>query len=149
MYYASMKTTKLSPLTEPTIFEFLDTASSLVRRMDRVLSLIGISFSEYRLLRMLGNSRTVGYPRINLAQAVGLTPSAVTRALKPLEKLGYVTNQRNERDARQSLALITPGGIQLLENAQSLLDDLFRTLPLNFLNQQAISEFKLRLLDLR
>jgi len=144
-----MKSGKLSPHTEPVVFEFLETASRLVHRLDRVLSLRGISFSEYRLLRIIARSGTAGCPRIDLAQAVGLTPSAVTRALKPLEKLGYVTNKRNERDARQSLALITAGGLQLLEDAQSLLNDLFKSLPLNLLTESTIAEFKLRLLDLQ
>jgi len=40
---------------------------------------------------------------VDLAAAVGLTPSAVTRALRPLEKLGCVATQKSERDARRSL----------------------------------------------
>ena len=144
-----MKRTQLAPLTEPTVLEFLETASDLVHRLDRALSFRGISFSEYRLLRVLSSTKAVGCPRIDLAQAVGLTPSAVTRALKPLEKIGYLTNKRNMRDARQSLATLTPAGQRLLNDAQGDLNDLFTSLPLNYLNQQAIAEFKLRLLDMR
>lgn len=144
-----MKHTKLSPLTEPTVFEFLDTAANLVHRLDRALSVRGISFSEYRLLRTLASAKTAGCARIDLALAVGLTPSAVTRALKPLEKLGYVSNQRNERDARQSLATLTAGGGELLADAQTMLEDHLRGLRLNGLSQQAVSEFKNRLLDLQ
>ncbi len=144
-----MKPAKLSPLTEPVVFQFLETASNLVHRMDRALSFRGISFSEYRLLRALSSTEAAGYPRIELAQAVGLTPSAVTRALRPLEKIGYVTSKRNDRDARQSLAMITPAGLELLKDAHSVLSELLKSLPLNGLSQSDISEFKLRLLDLR
>lgn len=144
-----MKASKLSPFTESTILEFLDTALNLVRRFDQALSIRGTSFSEYRLLKTLSDSEVEGCSRIDLAQSVSLTPSAVTRALKPLEKLGYVDNKRNARDARQSLAIITPAGRELLRDAQAVLDDLFRTLPINALSQQQVEGFKRRLLDLR
>lgn len=144
-----MKTPKLSQHTEATVFTLLETASNLVQRFDRALSVRGISFSEYRLLKTLSNYAGNGCPRVNLADAVGLSPSAVTRALKPLEKLGYVSSCRNERDARQSLAIMSPAGQQLLEDAQVVLDELLATLPLNTLNQKKVEEFQTRLNDLQ
>jgi len=57
------------------------------------------------------------------ARAVHLTPSAVTRALKPLEKLGYVSTQKGERDARQAVATLTSAGEELLEDANRLVID--------------------------
>jgi DNA-binding MarR family transcriptional regulator len=130
--------------------EFLDAAATLERRLDRALAMTrGISFSEYRLLRSIGNARSGGTRRVDLANSVGLTPSAVTRALKPMEKLGYVTTTRSERDARQSLAELTPAGESLLKDAQAVLSDIFRSLPLQSLSDQKISELKLRLDELR
>ena len=149
MYHASMKTTQLMPHTESTVFEFLETASRLERRLDRALSIRGISFSEFRLLKSLMATEAIGCSRIELATAVGLTPSAVTRALKPLDKLGYVTTSRNVRDARQSLATITAAGEQLFEDAQGAMRDLFVSLPFNGLSRQKITEFQTRLPDLQ
>jgi len=150
MYNASMKTTNIAQHTEITVLRLLDSASALSRRLDCVLSNSrGISFSEYRLLRTLSKANAGGYPRIDLANAVGLTASAVTRALKPLEKLGYVATDRNERDARQSLAVITTAGLELLADAQNVLNDTFSELRLNTLSQQEVAEFQNRLDELR
>jgi DNA-binding MarR family transcriptional regulator len=150
MHYTRMNTTDINSQTETTVLRFLETAAILERRLDRALSNTrGISFSEYRLLSTLSKAKTGGIPRIDLANAVGLTASAVTRALKPLEKLGYVTTQRSERDARQSLAIITPAGLELLNDAQGVLQDILRELPLNTLSQQKITEFQNRLKELK
>ncbi|MEM7078670.1 MAG: MarR family transcriptional regulator [Pseudomonadota bacterium] len=92
-------------------------AGILERRCDRALSYQGISFSEFRLLRALSAYRH-GAPRIELAQQVGLTASAVTRALKPLEKLGLIESQRNARDARQSLTSLTSAGADYLREGE-------------------------------
>ena len=140
---------KLSPRTESAVLELLETAANLVQRYDRALSFRGISYSEYRILSALSKTAPAGCPRIDLAHAVGLTPSAVTRALKPLEKIGYVSNSRNKRDARQSLATLSPAGVELLEDAQNVLNDLLKSLPFNLLAAEAVAEFKLRLLDLQ
>ncbi len=138
------------PQTEAAVLDLLDAASSLERKLDRALSgTRGISFREYRLLKTLATRDAAGYPRIELAHAVGLTPSAVTRALRPLEKLGYVTTRRNGRDARQSLASITPGGRSLLDDVQGTVQDLLRSLPLSSLGPRKLSEFRGRLHDLR
>ena len=50
-------------------------------------------------------------------------PSAVTRALKPLEKTGYVTSHKNERDARQTVAKLTAAGEELLRDADAVIGD--------------------------
>ncbi len=116
------------------VLEFLEVAASLKRRLDRALGQIhGISFSEYRLLRALASSTTAmregALSRIELAQAVGLTASAITRALKPLEKLGYVKTEPSKRDARASLAVINSVGLKLLNNAETLVSDVVQQLP--------------------
>ncbi len=149
MHYARMETTTLAIHTEPTVLQFLETASILERKLDHELSNTkGISFSEYRLLKVLSQASSRGFPRIDLANGVGLTASAVTRALKPLEKLGYVTTERSKRDARQSLAVITSAGRNLLDDAQAILQDALRELPINYLSSQKIAAFQNRLNEL-
>ena len=143
-----MNTKKLKTSTEPAILAFLETAASLERRLDHALAFRGITFSEYRLLRALSENST-GFPRIALANKIGLTPSAVTRALKPLEKLGYITTSRNERDARQSLAVITKAGTQLLGEARLRMQEVLITLPFNAQSQQEIEAFESQLMDLQ
>lgn len=145
-----MKSDDIAPHTEPAIRQLLDTAARLERRLDRALSCTrGVSYSEYRLLATLAEASESGLPRIGLAESVGLTASAVTRALKPLEKTGFVTTEKSERDARQSRAVITPAGLELLDDAQGIMRDALRELPLNRLAAQKVSEFKSRLLEIR
>jgi DNA-binding MarR family transcriptional regulator len=123
-------------------FELLDAADYLERRLDRALSTIrGLSFSEYRLLRALAEQPEARAMRVDLAQAVGLTPSAVTRALKPLEKLCYVETLKSDRDARRSLACLTDSGRELLSDAEGIARDVLSSLPIETLSSAGLDEF--------
>lgn len=99
------------------------------RRLDSSLGAIrGISLAEYRLLRALGNAPGAQASRVDLAEAVGLTPSGVTRALRPMEKLGIVTTLKSKRDARLAIAALTPAGRELLGDAAAVVDDIMKAL---------------------
>ena len=101
----------------------------LEQRLDAALSTIkGISFSEYQMLRVLADAPNSAASRVALAEAVGRTPSGITRALRPLEKLGFVETQKSERDARLALAVLTPEGRELVDDASGVLDDVARDL---------------------
>lgn len=98
--------------------------SAVVRHLDRSLgSIRGLTFAEYRLLRSLADAPGARASRADLARSVALTPSGVTRALRPLEDLGYVASVRNQRDARLALASLTPAGTELIADATSVVDD--------------------------
>lgn len=100
------------------------TWARIERRLDRSLAAIrGISLAEYRLLHALGNSPGAQASRVELAEAVCLTPSGVTRALRPMEKLGIVSSVKSKRDARLSIAALTPAGRELLEDASAVVDE--------------------------
>lgn len=106
------------------VLRLLHTAAILTKRLDRSLSSIkGISFSEYQLLAALASRPGATATRIALAESIGLTPSGVTRALKPLEKLGFVETSKDERDARRSLATLTPAGQELAADAAGVVAD--------------------------
>ena len=107
------------------IFALLETGALLTRQLDeRALSMIkGISFSEYQMLAALRDHPTAAASRVDLANAVGLSPSGVTRALKPMEKLGFVETTRDARDARKSLAELTPSGYELMRDADGVVGD--------------------------
>ena len=103
---------------------FASAWTRLERRLDHSLGAIrGISLAEYRLLRALGDAPGSRASRVDLAQAVGLTPSGVTRALRPMEKLGVVSTVKSERDARLAIATLTPAGSELLGDASGVVDD--------------------------
>ena len=108
---------------------FAKSWNHIEKRLDSSLSAIrGISFAEYRLLRTLADLPNSWASRVDLAQAVGLTPSGVTRALRPMEKLGYVTTAKSKRDARLALASLTPHGQELVNDASGVVDDMMKTI---------------------
>ena len=134
--------TQVNNKSESIVMQVLDTAAALERGMDGALSFSrGVTFSEYRLLRTLQDAER-GLTRVALANLLSVSPSGVTRALKPLEKLGYVTTVKNERDARQSLAMLTEGGRELLSDVRGVLNDY-----LNGLDIESISEAQLSALE--
>jgi DNA-binding MarR family transcriptional regulator len=107
---------------------FATSWNRLEKRLDSALGNIrGISFAEYRLLRALSDAPNDWASRVDLAQAVGLTPSGVTRALRPMEKLGYVSTAKSKRDARLALASLTPPGQELVVDASGVVNDMMKT----------------------
>jgi DNA-binding MarR family transcriptional regulator len=113
----------------------IELASRIDRRAGESLSNIkGISLAEYRLLRVLADAPDAQSSRVALADAVGLTASGVTRALIPLEKIGYVQTVRDERDARKALASLTEAGVELVRDASGVLNDF--TADLSFTRDQ-------------
>jgi len=105
-----------------------DAAHNVERRLDMSLGAIrGISYAEYRLLKSLGDAPQSRASRVDLAHHIGITPSGITRALRPLEKLGVVKTVKAERDARLAIATLTSAGEALLEDASSVVNDTLDT----------------------
>ena len=101
----------------------------LAQRLDaRLGSLRGISFAEYRLLATLADQPAARASRVELARTLGLTPSGVTRALKPMEKLGIVATVKSKRDARLAIAGLTPAGRSLVNEAATIVDETLQDL---------------------
>ena len=135
--------------SQHTLNLLLDSARLLEKRLSTGLSNIrGISFSEYRIIASLTNEFGGSATRVDLAGAVGLTPSAITRALMPMEKLGYIITEKSARDARRSLAVLTEGGKELASDAQSVVDDVLRGLPIDQLDSDNLAHFHRELLNL-
>ncbi|MFJ9696091.1 MarR family winged helix-turn-helix transcriptional regulator [Kitasatospora sp. NPDC101183] len=100
----------------------LDTALRLVRaqaaltkRFDAGLSRMhGVSLSDFTMLLHLGQAAGGRMRRVDLAEALGLTASGVTRGLAPLERIGLVSREAAARDARVTYAALTPTGRERL-----------------------------------
>jgi DNA-binding MarR family transcriptional regulator len=112
-----------STATSPSLDFCLNLAkahATLVRRFDGHLgTLHGLSFGDFILLLQLSRAPGGKLRRVDLAEQLGLTASAVTRALIPLERIGLVTRQRDLRDARVGYAVITKSGQRVLGEALS------------------------------
>jgi len=94
--------------------------SEMVKKADLQLSVHGISFTEFGILHRLHQAPQQRLSRIELAGAVGLSASGITRLLQPMEKIHLVEKASNPRDARVSLVQLTATGQQIyLEAAQT------------------------------
>jgi DNA-binding MarR family transcriptional regulator len=93
----------------------------LRKRVEAVLP--GIGFTDFVILNELAGVVGGRLRPVDLANRLQITPSGVTRAILPLEKIGLVERVSHERDARASYAAITKAGRDRLEEA---LDDVDR-----------------------
>jgi DNA-binding MarR family transcriptional regulator len=90
------------------IMDLLKVSAKLTRKFDCRLN--GISSTELVILYYLYNSSDKKMRRIDLSEKVGLTASGITRLLLPMEKIGLVGRQDDERDARVRFVTLAPGG---------------------------------------
>jgi DNA-binding MarR family transcriptional regulator len=90
----------------------------LSRRFDgRLGSFHGLSFGDLIVLHHISRAEDGRLRRVDLARELGLTASAVTRILIPLEKIGLVSRQTDERDGRVGYAVLTKRGREILREA--------------------------------
>ncbi|MEU6591973.1 MarR family winged helix-turn-helix transcriptional regulator [Streptomyces sp. NPDC046881] len=104
--------------------------TALVRRFDARLSgLHGVSLADFTLLLRLGQAPGGRMRRVDLAEALGLTASGVTRGLAPLERIGLVTREPDARDARVAYAALTATGrrrlTEMLATAEETAAEIF------------------------
>jgi len=92
--------------------------AALVRRFDgRLGTLHGIGFADFMVLLALSRAPGARLRRIDLAGELGVTASAVTRMLIPLERIGLIKRQRDPRDARVGYAILTEAGRRVLSES--------------------------------
>jgi DNA-binding MarR family transcriptional regulator len=96
--------------------------SVIAKVLDAQLSIHGISFSEFMVLYHLKNTPENKMRRIDLATKTGLTASGITRLIAPMVKIGLVTKEANERDARVSFVKLAQSGERILKESVSGLD---------------------------
>ncbi|ATL48315.1 MarR family transcriptional regulator [Chitinophaga caeni] len=90
---------------------------SLISRKFDSLSVHGLGLTDYMVLYLLSGSAEQKLRRIDLAEKTGLTASGITRVLNPLEKIGLVSRETNERDARVSYVVLTETGAKVFKEA--------------------------------
>ena len=91
--------------------------TTINKKFDSMLSNHGLSFNDFIILHHLTHAHGQKLRRIDLAEQIGVTASGVTRMLLPMEKIGLVSREANERDARVSYVVLAAGGKRLYEEA--------------------------------
>lgn len=97
-------------MNEVNIIMNIQKVQSVLNKKFDALSLHGISFNDFMILHILDQETGKRLKRIDLADKMGITASGVTRMILPLEKIGLVTKEMNERDARISYVKLTNTG---------------------------------------
>ncbi len=87
----------------------------LSRKLDASLNWLG--WSDFLILYALSVAPEGRMRRVDLADAIGLTASGITRLLLPMEKIGLVKRESHIGDARVSYVVIAPGGANKLAEA--------------------------------
>jgi DNA-binding MarR family transcriptional regulator len=101
------------------LFLDLNRAHAVVsRRFDAELgSVHGIGLNDLSLLNLLAEAPEQRMRRVDLAQALGVTPSGVTWMLRPLAKRRLVASEASASDARVAFAVLTDAGRRLVAEA--------------------------------
>ena len=99
------------------LIKIINSNSRIIKKLEQHLGpLHGLGLNEFLALYHLHNSETP-LSRIVLADLLGLSASGVTRLLNPMEKLGLIERQVNDRDARLSLVKLTNVGMLKFEDS--------------------------------
>jgi DNA-binding MarR family transcriptional regulator len=106
-----------------TLFDLSLARTQLARDVDHPLSAHGISLADLAILRELRREPAQKLRRSELAQRLGVTPSGIARQVAPLERIGLVTRQSHERDARLALVVLTDTGTQIVDQALQTAED--------------------------
>ncbi|MCT2561330.1 MarR family winged helix-turn-helix transcriptional regulator [Chryseobacterium herbae] len=116
--------------------------SVIARKFDS-LSVHGLGMNDFVILYILYHSSESKMRRIDLAEKTGLTASGITRLLNPLEKIGLVSREANERDARVSYVVITEIGKKVFGEALKTAENISQEIlsPKKSKALQAASEF--------
>lgn len=88
----------------------LDATGTLMGIAARSLSdaLQSVTLPQYRALALI--SQAGGLRPSDLAQALAMQPSGVTRLTARLERAGLLSRRRNTGDGRESMVMLTPAG---------------------------------------
>lgn len=98
----------------------LQSAEEIKARLSGEFSSVhGLSVNEFFLLMQLERATLHRLSRVELAKRMHLSASTVTRMAAPMEKLGLVSRQSDERDARLAFVVLTKAGLKKVKEARA------------------------------
>ena len=99
---------------------FLRAHAAVTRELSaRLEAAHGLTLSDFDVLVQLYHAPERSLRRVDIARAVLLTASGITRLLDGLERAGWVEKRACSSDARVSYAALTDAGARKFEEAQS------------------------------
>jgi DNA-binding MarR family transcriptional regulator len=123
--------------------------AAIARALDARLSAEhDLTINEYQCLLLLERAEERRMRRVDIAEAMVLSPSGVTRMLDRLENAGLVEKAKCSSDARVTYAVLTTGGRNRLKRAGKSHDAVIEELvggPLREPDLKALAEIMERL----
>ena len=124
-----------------TWIRFLATHSAITRELEaRLMGAHGLTLSDYDVLVQLARAPERKLRNVDLAKAVVLTRSGVTRLVDGLEKDGLVGRTSCPSDKRGSFVSLTDDGLALLREATSTHVSGVRELFVEQLGQEGVAQ---------
>ena len=100
----------------PAWLRFLRAHAAVTRQLSaRLEAQHGLTLNDFDVLVQLYNAPERAMRRVDIARAVLLTASGITRLLDGLERSGWVEKRACETDARVSYAALTDTGLEKFE----------------------------------
>lgn len=96
---------------------FIESIGDLMTAFEAGLADNGLTLGDYQVLVYLSESVDRSMRMCDLADALRLSPSGLTRRLDGLVKGGLVARRPSEDDRRVMMAVLTPAGLKRLQKA--------------------------------
>jgi len=116
---ASVTGVKLSPPEAQFVEAFLGAAAAVHRRVSTdLVRHHNITLSEYEALRHLAGATDRRMRLQDLACALALSPSRISRMIEGFERRGFIERERSADDRRRWYAILTPTGQDWLDRCE-------------------------------
>ena len=125
---------------------FIESIGDLMAAFEAGLAEDGLTLGDYQVLVYLSEAEDRSMRMCDLADALRLSPSGLTRRLDGLVKGGLVARQPSDEDRRVMMAVLTPSGLRRLQKAapdhvENVRENLFNHLnPTQVKNMASIFE---------
>lgn len=100
--------------------------------VERRIGDLGIHHSQHRMLMQLAKREGELPSQKELAEAMGISPAAVTTTLKRLEKEGYIARSMTDEDNRRNEIRITEEGISKVVESREIFESTDRSMFAGF-----------------
>lgn len=95
----------------------------MLARVETELKPFKLSFARFELLRLLAFTRGGRMPMASVVSRLQVHAASVTSAADRLVKAGLVQREPHPEDGRATLLVLTPAGLELIEQATTALND--------------------------
>jgi DNA-binding MarR family transcriptional regulator len=99
------------------------TADALSRGSEEILKLVGLSLTQYNVLRILRGAGEQGLCCREVAERMITRDPDITRLVDRLERRGFLTRRRDSKDRRVITVRITPAGQKTLKDLDGPMEE--------------------------